>query len=130
MVKNPDEVMEFVRRELEANPDIETSALFEKAKAFDAGVKQLSLRQFNATFPLQIKRRRTLDRGEGRRRSARQGGARSRSRAASHRRHEAMRDVLLQFARDLTAAEGRKELVELLGRVDDYVDRALEAARK
>lgn len=129
MATDPDKVMAFVREQLEANPDIATAELFEKAKKVDDGVKQLSLRQFNARFPLQIKRKESLAKGGGRRRasSSRRGGSRRTSRKTVARR-EAMREVLLGFAADLSDAEERSQLVRVLAGVDAYVDQALKAA--
>ena len=121
-----DAVMQFVEKELSKNPNIETSDLHEKAKSVNASVGKLSLRQFNARYPLQVKRRETLK--KPRRRTRRAGNARGRRAAAKNR--EAVRDVFLGFAADLAAAEERKELVRVLAGVDRYVDEALKAARK
>jgi hypothetical protein len=121
-----DAVMQFVEKELSKNPNIETSDLHEKAKSVDASVGKLSLRQFNARYPLQVKRRETLK--KPRRRTGRAANVRGRRAAAKNR--EAVRDVFLGFAADLAAAEERKELVRVLAGVDRYVDEALKAARK
>ena len=121
MAKNEEKVMQFVKAELEKNPDASTNELFEKAKSVDAGVKQLSLRQFNARFPLQIKRKASLAKGGGRRRS---GG----TRRSKRQRRDNMRELLMRFASDLSAADERKDLVQILARVDDYVDDAMKIA--
>lgn len=127
MAKNEQEVMQFVEKELEANPDITTSELHEKAKKKDKGVAKLSLRQFNARFPLQVKRKKSLAAGGGRRKRRR---ARERLRRTAELNRDAVRDVLLQFASDLSAAEERKDVVQVVARVDRYVDQLLEAAGK
>ena len=131
MATNPEKVMAFVRSELSKTPDIATADLFEKAKEVDEGVKQLTLRQFNARFPLQVKRKESLAKGGGRRKAAsgssrRTGGSRK-SRKATARRDD-MREVFLKFAADLSDAEERSELVRVLAGVDRYVDEALTAA--
>ncbi len=122
MAKNEEKVMEFVKSELKKNPNASTTELFEKAKKVDSGVTQLSLRQFNARFPLQIKRKESLAKGGGRRRSSR------RTRRSSRERRENMRGLLMRFASDLSAAEERKDLVQMLAKIDDYVDDAMKIA--
>ncbi len=125
MAKNEQKVMEFVEKELAANPKQSTTELFEKAKKVDTGLGKLSLRQFNARFPLQVKRKKSLAASGGRRRRARTA---TRGRRGSEARHHAMRAVFLRFASDLASAEERKDLVNILARVDDYVGDALKAA--
>ena len=49
-------VMQMVESELKKNPDISNKELLEKARSIDKGVEKLSARQFNATYPLQVKR--------------------------------------------------------------------------
>lgn len=128
MAKNEQKVMAFVEKELAANPGISTTDLFEKAKKQDAGVAELSIRQFNARFPLQVKRRLSQAGGGSRstRRGARRGGRRSK--AAQEQQRMAVREVFLRFATDLSAAEARKDLVEVLAQVDAYVADAMKAA--
>lgn len=121
--RTADTVMDFVEKELKKNPNIETSALYEKAKSVDPSVKKLSLRQFNARYPLQVKRRLGMTKPRRRRRT----GGSGRGAAADSR--ERMRAVLLGLAADLAAAEERKDLVKLLAGIDRYVDAALKAAR-
>ena len=124
MAKNEQKVMEFVEKELNSNPEQSTTELFEKAKKVDTGVAKLSLRQFNARFPLQIKRRKSLA-APNRRRTARRSPTR-RSRQKQEEEQRAMREVFLRFATDLTAAEERKDLVGVLAKVDSYVADALK----
>jgi len=125
MAKNEEKVMQFVEKTLEKTPDISTSDLYAQAKKIDSGVEQLSLRQFNARFPLQIKRRKSMSR-PGRKRVRR----RRTSRTVSSEGRDGVRDAFLKFASDLSAAEERKDLVKVIARVDQYVDEALEAAKK
>jgi len=126
MAKNEQKVMEFVEKELNSNPEQSTTELFEKAKKVDTGVAKLSLRQFNARFPLQIKRRKSLA-APNRRRTARRSPTR-RSRQKQEEQQGAMREVFLRFATDLTAAEERKDLVGVLAKVDSYVADALKVS--
>ncbi|HEX7049759.1 MAG TPA: hypothetical protein VF188_06055, partial [Longimicrobiales bacterium] len=41
----------------------------------------------------------------------------------------AVRDVLLQFAKEVAKAEGKADFVDVIGGVDRYVDRVLKAVR-
>jgi len=126
MAESEEKVMRFVEETLEKDPQIETSELFERAKKVDSGVENLSLRQFNARFPLQIKRRKSMADPNRRQRPRRR---RRRSQAAAAEGREAVRQVFLRFASDLSAAEERKELVGVIAKVDNYVDEAMQAAR-
>lgn len=130
MAKNEERVMQFVEAELERNPDVATSDLFEKAKKVDSGLSKLSLRQFNARFPLQIKRKKSLAAPrKGRKAKARTGtSSRRAGRRAGQDRRDAMREVFLRFASDLAGAEERKEVVRVLAGVETYVADALKAA--
>ncbi len=121
MAGNDDKVLDFVTQELEKDPEARTSDLFEKAKDLFSSVEQLSLRQFNARFPLQVKRKKSRARSGGRRRGA--AGKRVTSR-------DAVREVFLRFASDLTAADEKKDLVKVLAELDTYIDDAIAAARR
>ena len=130
MAKNEERVMQFVEAELERNPEVATSDLFEKAKKVDTGLSKLSLRQFNARFPLQVKRKKSLATpGKASRKGgARKGTPRGGARRASQDRRDAMREVFLRFASDLAGAEERKDVVRVLAGVEAYVDEGLKAA--
>jgi len=114
-----EKVMAMVQNELEKNPSISTQELFEKAKKLDKDVANLSRRQFNARYPLQIKRKATVTAGPRRRPRARRRGAEM---------HEAIRGILLQFAKDIAAAEGKADVVDVIGGVNKYVERVVKAA--
>jgi hypothetical protein len=107
-------VMNMVRDEIQKRPEITSPELFEKAKKLDRGIRSLSARQFNATYPLQV--RRTM---APRRRRARGVGARARTGAGRER----MRAVLLDFARTVAGAQDRGALVEVIGNLDQWIDR-------
>ncbi len=115
-------LMTFVEAELKKSPDISTNELFEKAKKKHPGAGELTVRQFHARYPLQVKRRMSLAKGGGRRKPRR------RPRRAARR--EAVREALMRFASDLSAAEERKDLVKLMSEIDRYVDDILEAAKR
>lgn len=125
MADSVEKVMRFVEQKLQENPDIETSELFELAKKEDPAVENLSLRQFNARFPLQIKRRKSMADPARKPRPRR----RRRPQGATAEGRDAVRQIFLRFASDLSAAEERKELVGVIAKVDHYVEEAIRAAR-
>ncbi len=125
MAKNEEKVMQFVEKSLADTPDITTSELYEAAKKVDSGVEQLSLRQFNARFPLQVKRRQSRAKPGRKRLRTRRRTARE----ISGRQRDEVRNIFLQFASDLSAAEERKELVKVIAQVDRYVDGAIKATK-
>ena len=127
-----EKVMSFVEGILQKNPDIELEELFEATRKFKPSMGSLSRRQFNARYPLQVKRRRALaERGvvEGGKKPARRKAPATAS--GKPRRplppseaypKDAIRQIFLQFATDIAAAEERKDLVKVLASVDKYVD--------
>jgi len=122
-------VMKFVEEALKKNPQIQLQDLYERTVKFDRAMGKLSKRQFNARYPLQVKRRRAL---KAKARSGKKGGgssSRSKPRGAPATppdySRDAVRGVLLQFATDIAAAEERKDLVKVLAGVDQYVDLVL-----
>lgn len=157
-------VMDMVRRELQKNPTIKSQDLFEKAKKIDSGLSNLSIRQFHASYPLQVKRMAGRAAGGAKRGRKRTGGTavkktttgrrpgrprgrprksttaapaaagrprRGRppgSRSAGGSGREGVRSILMQFAGELAGAENRSDVVQVMGNVDSYVDRLLQAA--
>lgn len=117
---NP-QVMEMVEAELKNNPDISNPELFEKARAIDRKVADLSPRQFNAMYPLQVKR--AMKPARPRKRAKRSS---SRSKADGNR--DKVRDVLLALAKDVANAQGKGDVVDVVAGIDRYVDRVLKAA--
>jgi len=134
MAEIDEKVMKFVEKALEESPDMQLEELFEKASSVSDAVKDLSKRQFNARYPLQVKRRRSqaLRSAASPRRRRKPAAAKGRSRNSrdSAGPRESVRQVLLQFATDLTGAEERKDLVRVLADVDNYVDQVLKGVAK
>ncbi len=56
MAGTNERVMDMVRREIDRNPSISSQELFAMAKKMDSGMNRLSIRQFHASYPLQVKR--------------------------------------------------------------------------
>lgn len=119
-------VMAFVEEALAKDPNISTTELFEAAKKKSRSIASLNIRQFNARYPLQIKRRQSMESGTRRPRGAARRGRGRRGR--DDQRQLAVRQVLLRFAEDLTGAEARKDLVTVLANLDSYAADAFRAA--
>jgi hypothetical protein len=157
MADSKAEIQAKVREMLDQQPDASTDELQGAAIEIDSGLKTLSRRQFNAGYVLPVKRARaasgapksrgargTRGRGKGRGRKLRTAAAESAAAPAPRTRRsgrparnasgmggerDRVREVLLRFAADLTRAESRAEIIDLLGSLDSYVDDALAAAR-
>ena len=129
---NP-KVMEMVETELKKNADISNKELLEKARSIDKSIDKLTARQFNATYPLQVKRgmKPARKRGGKRRKNARGATGRARRGAAASAggsgSREQVRKVLVELARDVAQGD-RGALVEVAAGIDRYVDRVLKAA--
>jgi hypothetical protein len=130
--------MDMVRRELVQNPDVNNAVLFEKALQIDpAAMEGVDRRQFNARYPLQVKRREMAPRpkkpGTAKpRRRARQPDGKAVAVAVGAplsvlrtMARDGVRDVLLRFAQDLANAETRGDLVTVVASTDQYVDQIL-----
>lgn len=149
MAQQEDRVMALVEKELDANPNVSNQELLEKAKKLNPAVGRLTLRQFNARYRLQIKRRRARERpsptpapaAAARRRArapvaaaaqkpraARATGAPRSTPAGVDR--DRIRGVFLRFAKDLARAEGKAEMVDLIGSVDKHVDQVIRLASR
>lgn len=136
-------ILDMVRRELVQNPDVDNAVLYDKAVELDPeAMEDVDRRQFNARYPLRVKRfelkRRTpkAERGAGskparrrpeRKRAAREAKPAPASEAAPSEpprqdRRAGVRGVLLQFAQDLANADSRGDIVGVVAGVDRYVD--------
>ena len=123
---NPN-VMQMIEAELGKDPDISNADLFEKAKAIDPEVAELSPRQFNATYPLQVKR--AMKPQKKTRRRPRSSGATRRRSAGSADGRDRVRSVLLELAKDVADAQGKGDVVDVIAGIDRYVDRVLKATK-
>ncbi len=121
---NP-KVMEMVENELKTNPDVENAELFEKAKKIDKGTGKLTLRQFHARYPLQVKRRKAPKR----KKKTAAKGRRRRTTARPSDSRDAVRDILTELVRNTAGMDGAG-LVDLMASLDGYVDRVMKAAGK
>lgn len=127
MAEVKDKVMDMVRNELEKNPDAENKDLYEKATKVDGSIGDLTLRQFHARYPLQVKRQKAQKKRGGKRKKKASSSTRRRDKRTSVDRQK-VRDTLLQFAKDVSAAEGEAAtLIDVLEDVDRYVEQVVKA---
>jgi len=132
-----EQVMEMVRKELEASPDASTTELYEKAKKVDSAMSDLSIRQFHARYPLQVKRKKSLAEGGGRRKKPRRNRASSskasrgtrRSTSVGSRSESEIHAVLLEFAKEVSAANDRgpTAMLDVISNLDGWVARIQKA---
>jgi hypothetical protein len=139
MAERNDEVAARVREVLSRDRDASTTDLMRAATEVDPAVDSLSKRQFNASYVLPAKRvlghtaKRGARKGAGKKPSrAKAPAGRAASETASARGgggddRERVRAVLLEFARDFSAAESRSQIVDVLSHVDRYVEKIVRA---
>ena len=116
-------VMAFVEAELANNPGAGSLELFGKAKQSFPSVVSLSIRQFHARYPLQVKRRASAGRARKRRKKKAPP-----TRTADQDRRVAVRAILMRFATDLVSAEAKADIVKVLADSDRYVDEFIASA--
>jgi hypothetical protein len=137
-------VMDMVRTELEKNPELSNQELFEKAKSVDKSVADLSPRQFNARYPLQVKRTMSPKKKPAKRagkkaapkakkapragRAAREAPKAQAKPADQGPNRDRVRKVMLELARDVANAQGKGDVVDVIMGIDRYVDRVIKAA--
>lgn len=134
-------VLKYVTRRLKANPNVKNADLFARACEIDGSVAKLSARQFHAKYPLQVKRRLAREAaGTGKpAAAARKAPARRKARAKAapaaatpsvgRGNPDAVRALLLNLARELAAAGTQAETIEVMTRLDGYVNDIMQAAR-
>lgn len=150
------QIMEMVEDALDKDPSTGSRDLFERVKERFPSVGDLSIRQFHARYPLQIKRRKSLDEGgaqqstrrrspRGRKRDApradaprarsrargsrpgRRAAARSAGETNSAQTRARMRAILLDFAIELASVDAKADVVKVLAGTDRYVDQLMSA---
>ncbi len=127
-VEKLDKVMQLVEKELKKNPKATAKELQQKAKAVSAAVGKLSVRQFHAKYPLQVRKK--LAPKKPRRAVPKKPRRAPKARAARGQvNREAIRNTLMTFARDVSAAEGKSETIAVLGKLDNYIDPIIRATR-
>lgn len=118
MADSREEIAEMIRARLQRAEPPDTKALYGRAVHIEESVQDLTLRQFNAKYVLQVKRKmKTDEEPEQERKEEPESAGQTRAR---------VREILLQFARDVAAAD-RAEMIEVFTSVDVYVDKVVEA---
>jgi len=127
------EILEMVEDQLDRPNPPDTRVLYRRAMHFiDRDVRHLSLQQFNAKFPLQVKRRKAREREEARvkrgrdERSSHDGGATEPGSGDDGALRKELRSVLIDYARLVAGADTRPDVIDAVDRVDEYVGRVLE----
>ena len=134
-------VLAYVARVLKRNPDVKNAELFAGACEIDASVAELSPRQFHAKYPLQVKRR--LAAAEAPKAVARVVAEPAPAAAPAPAAPApppaapsvgdgdaaAVRGLLLSLVRELANAQTQADTIEVMARLDGYVDDVMQAAR-
>lgn len=158
MAETNPKVMALVAASIKKSPDASTEELQRAAAKKFPSVGKLSRRQFNARYALQVRRKLpSVKRKAARKAAAKRAAAgeptppkqaKRRARGTARRAaaavaavgrpkskaeertadRDAIRHQFLRFASDITAAEGRNDLVKVLANVDKYVDAVVKAA--
>lgn len=98
-------ILEMVRKELEKDRAAKTEDLFAKAQKIDPAVSKLTIRQFHAKYPLQIKR--AMKRG-GDKRAPRKTAGRKRAGRRAAKGATAAKKTTKRVAKKATGKRARK----------------------
>lgn len=147
--ESEERILAMVQRQLDRPNPPDTKVLYRRAMHFvDRDVRELSVTQFNAKFPLRVKRHRARRRaeaaGETRRSRAENGGSSDSGTGSRQKdgdepdegpdvgegrqdedRRRRLREVFLEYARLVGTADGSAALIDAYRRVGSFVDRAL-----
>lgn len=122
-----DDVMDMVREAIQEDPEVANKELYERAREIDDSIGDLSLRQFHARYPLQVKRQIAQKRSGGGRKKSRKAREKQAGDGAGGVDRGRIRETLIRFAKDVSAAEGKADVIDLLTDVESYVDDVVEA---
>ena len=139
-------VLAYVTRVLKRNPEVKNAELFKGACEIDASVADLSARQFHAKYPLQVKRRLAATEAPKPAAPAPKPAAPAPAPPAPAVAEPppppapeapsmgdgdaaAVRGLLFSLARELANAGTQAETIEVMVRLDGYVDDIMQAAR-
>ena len=133
-------VLQYVTRMLGENPGVTNAELFKGACEIDASVADLAPRQFHAKYPLQVKRRLAVAAAEAEAPATPAAPAPEPAPAPAPAREPeapsmgdgdaaAVRGMLLNLAREMANAGTQAETIEVMARLDGYVDDIMQAAR-
>lgn len=127
--ENEKDILDMVRKQLQRTNPPATEALYARAARIDEGIRELSLRQFNARYPLRIRREmarkeKGWDEADGSGEADVEELASEADRRDVEDVRAAVLQVLFEFAREVVETPAGPRLVELAGdRVDGYMKR-------
>lgn len=141
MAERNQKISDRVRLELGKNDTLGSRQLYEIAKKVDESIGKDTLQQFHARYVLPIRREESRRAGGGAAaRTSRRGGRRKKAAEAAKpqrakrtskavvsiealmQNRQRARTILLQFAQEFATAETKPEIIEVMGRLDNYVD--------
>lgn len=122
------EVMQMVRKQLRRDPPPPLAALYGRAVRIDPRIRKLDLRQFNARFPLRVRRERKAAKRRAKAAERRRERKTERPRQISPETRSRVRDIVLQYGKAVLSAETDAALVDVLVEADLYADAIIQAA--
>lgn len=124
-----EDILEMVRDQLQRTNPPSTEALYGRAVRIDEAVRELTLRQFHAHFPLRVHRERareTTNEEEGRS-TAPEASKPGRPDVAPPDR-AALRQLLHNVAKEVAGLSSGPKVIDWVeDRLEDYVDQAADA---
>lgn len=136
--QNHQAVMQYVAAALKRNPDLSSSVLHDRASEKFPHLRRMNVRAFHARYPLQVKRglHDVAEKKEAARAEKKEVAAAAKKEvtmeAAARPRdlngaRVKVKQVLIDWAKALTNAEGQEQLITTVGSIDDYIDRIEKA---
>lgn len=123
--ENREKILSMVRQQLQRTNPPPTEALYGRAARIDESIRDLTLRQFHAGYPLQVRREMARAEKEPAAEDDHEKG-RSERRLGQDSDRAALRQVFHDFAADVVSARSTAELIDLLdGGLDTYVERVI-----
>lgn len=121
-------VMAMVREQLERDPPPSLAALYGRAVRINREIRKLTPRQFNARYPLQVRKEQKVAR-KGREGRVK-GNGRPEPASPTPEVADRLRTILLQYAKVVAAAETTAELIQAVQQADRYVEAVADLAQQ
>lgn len=123
-----DKVMQFVEEQVKKDPRVSSTELYEQAKKLDSSIGKLTVRQFHAKYPL-VAKRKLAPKKPRKTKAKKKRTSKAKARTADGKvDREAVRKVLLQFAKDLATADSQAGTIDVLAGLDKYVEKIEKAS--
>lgn len=111
-------ILDMVREQLQRINPPSTEALYGRAARIDPAIRELTLRQFNARYPLRVRREMAREKKES------EGGPPPHENDG----RAAVREVLIDLARKVSSTPQGPEFIALIGEdLENFVDRVMAA---